>query len=60
MAACIHFHTHALAHGNGYAHSAQELDHGRDIAQMRHIADGDGFRGEQRRGQDGQGGVFCA
>ena len=44
---------HALIDGHRSAHATEQLDHGGDVLQVRHIADRHGLGGEQRRGEDG-------
>ena len=49
---------HALIDCDFRAHAPQQFDGGGYIVQVRHIADGHAFPGQQGRGQDRQGGVF--
>ena len=51
---------HALIDGHRDAHPTEQLDHGGDILQVRHIADRHRLGGEQRRGEDRQSGVLGA
>ncbi len=50
----------ALVDGDARAQSAQQLDHRRDVVQVRHVADRHRAVGEQRAGQDRQGRVLGA
>ena len=56
----IDLDAHALAHGHRHAHAAEQLDHGGDVLQVRHVADRHRLLGQQRRGEDRQRGVLGA
>ncbi len=51
---------HAVVDGHAHAHATEQLDHGRDVLQMRHVAHRHRPLGQQRRGQNRQRGVLRA
>ena len=56
----IDLDAHALVDGDGRAHSAEQLDGRRDIAQVRHVRHHDRILREQCPGEYRQGGVLGA
>ena len=50
----------AFVHADGDAHAAEQVQHGRNVAQVRHVRHGERFRGEQRGAENRQGGVLRA
>ena len=51
---------HPLVDGDARAHAAEQLDHGRDVLQVRDVADRDRAVRQQRAGQDRQRRVLGA
>ena len=56
----IHFDAHLLVDGHRHAHAAEQLDHGGDVLQMRHVRDGHGAVRQQAAGENRQGRVLRA
>ena len=56
----LDFDVHALIDRDRHSHATEQLDHGGDVLQMRHVADRHRFRGQQSAGQNRQRGIFGA
>jgi hypothetical protein len=56
----IHLDAHLFIDRDGYAHAAQQLDHGGYILKMRHVRYRHGAIRQQTTRQDRQGGILRA
>ena len=54
----VHLDAHALVDGDGGAHPPEQLDRRGHVLQMRHVSDHHRVLGEQRCGENRQGGVL--
>jgi hypothetical protein len=57
---CVDLDPHAVVDRHAHAHAAEQLDHGRDVVQVRHVADGHDALCEERSGENRQRGVLGA
>ena len=53
-------HVERLVERHLYAHTLQERDRGRDVPQLRYVANGQRLRGQQRAGENRQSRVLGA